>query len=70
MINTLTTDETRKYVRPFTTPVPTREISLVYHHSQWKTDLISALSQSIFENLPESLQKKVTTKKNHVLDVE
>ncbi len=69
MVNTLSADETRKYVRPFTTPVPTREISLVYHQTQWKTDLISALSQSIFENLPESLQRKITTKKNHVLEI-
>jgi LysR family transcriptional regulator, hydrogen peroxide-inducible genes activator len=70
LVETLSAEETRRYIRPFASPVPTREISLVYHQTQWKTDLISALSQSIFENLPKSLQRKISTKKNQVLDIE
>lgn len=70
LLKTLSSDEVRKYVRPFTSPVPTREISLVYHQTQWKTDLINALATSISENLPDNLQLKISNKKNHVLDIE
>ncbi len=70
LVKTLSADEVRKHIRPFTNPVPTREISLVYYKTQWKTDLISALALSIFENLPENLQRKITDKKNNVLDLE
>jgi LysR family transcriptional regulator, hydrogen peroxide-inducible genes activator len=70
LVNTFSKDEVRKFIRPFTSPTPTREISLVYHQTQWKTDLINALAKSIFENLPEDLQRKITSKKNHVLDID
>ena len=36
-----------KYLREFETPAPAREISLIYHHSQLKIQLIEALKASI-----------------------
>ncbi len=50
----LSNDE-RKNVREFQSPVPTREISLVHNRIFLKEKIITALEESIVENLPDSL---------------
>jgi LysR family hydrogen peroxide-inducible transcriptional activator len=40
-------DKDTKYLRPFNTPVPAREISLIYHKSQLKIQLIETLKNVI-----------------------
>lgn len=47
--------EDRKHVREFQTPIPTREVSLVHNRIFLKEKIITALEESIVENLPESL---------------
>jgi LysR family hydrogen peroxide-inducible transcriptional activator len=37
----------KKYVKPFNTPSPSREVSLIYHKSQLKIQLIEALKTTI-----------------------
>ncbi len=44
-------------IRPFTTPTPTREISIVHHKRSWKTSIVRALSTEIDSHLPQSLQR-------------
>ncbi len=41
------TENDRKYLREFETPVPAREVSLVYHKSQLKIQMVEALKESI-----------------------
>lgn len=43
------------HVREFQSPIPTREVSLVHNRIFLKEKIISALEESIIENLPESL---------------
>jgi LysR family hydrogen peroxide-inducible transcriptional activator len=50
----LSKDEMR-HVREFQSPIPTREVSLVHNRIFLKEKVISALEESIIENLPESL---------------
>ncbi len=40
-------EKDRKYIREFETPVPAREVSLVYHKSQLKIQMVEALKMSI-----------------------
>ncbi len=54
-------NEERKNIRVFQSPVPTREISLVHNRIFLKEKIITALEESIIESLPEgltSLKKK------------
>jgi LysR family hydrogen peroxide-inducible transcriptional activator len=48
--------EREKHVRPFATPTPAREISLVHRRDQWRSDLIDALADSIKRCLPKHLK--------------
>ena len=53
--------EDLKHVREFQSPIPTREVSLVHNRIFLKEKIISALEESIIENLPEvltSMKKK------------
>lgn len=53
--------EDMAHVREFQSPVPTREVSLVHNRIFLKEKIISALEESIIENLPEvltSMKKK------------
>jgi len=52
-----------KHVREFHNPVPTREVSIVHNRIFLKEKIISALEESIIENLPESL---VSLKKKNI----
>nr|BDT29677.1 LysR substrate-binding domain-containing protein [Bacteriovorax sp. HI3] len=47
--------EEKKHVREFQAPIPTREVSLVHNRIFLKEKIITALEESIIENLPESL---------------
>ena len=55
--------ERKSMIRPFKSPVPSREVSLVFSREQWKTDIIKALQAVVEANLPEGLSPKL--KKNH-----
>lgn len=48
--------EKRDFVRPFETPVPTREVSLVYRRDQWKSDILNSLEESVRKKLPAELK--------------
>jgi LysR family hydrogen peroxide-inducible transcriptional activator len=52
-------DESIDMVRQFATPIPTREISLVYSRDQWKTDIVKALQECVAANLPSELPRQV-----------
>jgi LysR family hydrogen peroxide-inducible transcriptional activator len=43
------------HIREFQTPIPTREVSLVHNRIFLKEKIITALEESIIENLPSSL---------------
>lgn len=47
--------EEKEHVRDFQSPIPTREVSLVHNRIFLKEKIISALEESIIENLPASL---------------
>lgn len=47
--------EDRKHVREFQSPIPTREVSLVHNRIFLKEKIISAIEESIIENLPDTL---------------
>lgn len=47
----------KKKIRQFKSSVPSREVSLVYHQSHWKKDIIDALHQEILKNSPDSVKK-------------
>jgi LysR family hydrogen peroxide-inducible transcriptional activator len=47
--------EDKLHVRQFQNPIPTREVSLVHNRIFLKEKIITALEESIIENLPESL---------------
>jgi len=47
----------RKQVRSFAGVTPTREVSLVHHRSQWKTDVLRALTACVVDTLPRSLRR-------------
>jgi len=45
-------------IRPFAPPSPVREVSLVVHRPGLKRRLIQALSRTILDNVPASMQKR------------
>ncbi|MBC7396730.1 MAG: hydrogen peroxide-inducible genes activator [Bdellovibrionales bacterium] len=47
-----------KGLKEIRSPIPTREISLVYRRSQYKQTILKALSQSIKEHLPKEVFQK------------
>lgn len=56
-VESLSEAEKRDYVRPFESPVPTREVSLIYRRDQWKSDILDALEQGVRKKLPPDLQE-------------
>lgn len=69
LVAQLSKGEQQQHVRHFAKPIPSREISLVYHQNQWKLDLLKALQQTIIQHLPSHLHSELNQKKNHVLDI-
>lgn len=57
-LSILNNEEDKPYLIRFEEPQPTREISLVVHHSFSKEALLDALRESIQENLPNVVKKK------------
>ncbi len=70
LVENLPAAEQRAHVRAFATPVPAREISIIYHQTQWKLDLIQVLAKTISIHLPSSLKQKTTKKQNTILDID
>lgn len=46
---------TKKKVKPFLKPVPTREVSLVFRRKQLRRDILEALSETIVQSVPKML---------------
>lgn len=67
-VETLSATERADYIREFEKPIPTREVSLVYRRDQWKSDALSALSETIRRGLPKELMK-LDPKRQEVLSV-
>ena len=57
-VSGLSPAEKRSNTRPFHPIVPTREVSLVYHRSQWKRRLLDALWQTLIDHLPSDLPRE------------
>lgn len=53
----LSSDERSRAVRVFQSPVPIRDVGLVYRRQQWKSLILTALEKSIAESLPEDLKR-------------
>lgn len=53
--NNLTQFERDEMIRPFRSPFPTREVSIVFYRDQWKMDIIDALESVIRRSLPKEL---------------
>jgi LysR family hydrogen peroxide-inducible transcriptional activator len=45
-------------IRPFRGRTPTREVSLVAHRAQWKTDILEAIAACVRERAPRSLPRE------------
>lgn len=56
MLHQLDPAEVRAQVRPFSHPVPTREVSLVYRRDHWKLDTIKGIEESIRASLPPGIR--------------
>jgi len=48
-------NEDKKHVREFQTPIPTREVSIVHNRIFLKEKIITALEACIVEHLPDSI---------------
>lgn len=59
MLPSLATENlgTKTTLLPFERPIPAREIGLVYQREHYKTQLINALADSIFDCIPDELKK-------------
>jgi LysR family hydrogen peroxide-inducible transcriptional activator len=56
--------ENRGQLKEIRSPIPTREISLVYRRSQYKQSLLKSLSECIKSNLPKEVFQKRTSALN------
>ena len=65
-VDTFSEQEREMHVRPFFSPVPMREISLVCTRHQWKKDIMTALKKTILESVPADLSR---TKKGTILNI-
>lgn len=63
----LSKSEMNKKVRFFKSPVPTREVSIVYSRCYLKKSIIEALHQKIIASMPEEFKKP--TSKSRVVDL-
>jgi LysR family transcriptional regulator, hydrogen peroxide-inducible genes activator len=57
-VDTMSDSERRDHVREFEKPAPSREVSLIFRRDQWKSDILTALEQTILKNVPEILKHK------------
>lgn len=47
--------EIEEHIRPFTNPIPVREVSFVYRRDHWKLEIIRAIKETIAKNLPNKV---------------
>ena len=66
-IDGLTAAEVAASVRPFVTPIPTREVSLVMRRGHWKLKMVEALREVIRKVVPKELLE--SSEKQIVLDI-
>lgn len=57
-VDTFPSTESRKSVRPFKDPQPTREVSLVYRRGQWKKEILDALETTLKSQIPDTVYTK------------
>lgn len=69
-VELLGTKEKNTNVRPFTAPVPSREISLVYRRDQWKKDILKAIEECVTESIPDFLAKTKNRAKQKIMAIE
>ncbi len=50
--------EIKNNVKEITSPKPSREISIVFRRNQWKKDILTALQNTISEQIPKELKAK------------
>ncbi len=67
-VDGLSETEVREHVRKFQSPVPTREVSLVYNRSFLKETIINALEDSILLHLPKQI-KSLKKQNINVVDI-
>lgn len=67
---TIPAREAADTTREFTSPVPTREVSLVYRREQWKQDMLKALSDSVLRTLPEDISPEFNKKNHRLIGIE
>jgi len=58
----LTPDEQRQQVRPIRSPVPCREVSLVYRKGDWRATHFKKLKELIQSTVPKEMQKRPQAK--------
>lgn len=63
----LSAEERRENIRPFATPVPTREVSLIFRHDQWRAGILEAIEKSIIASVPAAIRER--GEKQTVLEV-
>jgi LysR family hydrogen peroxide-inducible transcriptional activator len=63
----LSADERARSVRSFESPVPTREIALVYRREQWKSAILKALEETIIASVPLDI-RETRPQRREVLD--
>ncbi len=61
--------ERARCIRPFHDPVPTREISLVYHRDQWKAPILRAIAECVRKHVPPELLERGDRKSQAVVKV-
>lgn len=47
--------DSKKKIKPFVRPIPTREVSLVYRRKQLKQNILDGLSECILQSVPKAL---------------
>ncbi|MBF0350447.1 MAG: hydrogen peroxide-inducible genes activator [SAR324 cluster bacterium] len=67
-VNGLSPTEIAEHIKKFKSPVPTREVSLVYSRSFLKETIITALEESILSNLPNQI-KSLKIQNIEVVDI-
>ena len=65
-VQQMSSSEQSAFVREFESPVPARQISLVYRRGQWKSQLIEAMESSIRKCIPDELR---TSKKRDIIPI-
>lgn len=64
-VTTLSAAERQTHVRDFATPVPSREVSLVFRRNQWKSDILKAIELTVKAALPLHMTAALDRSKNH-----